>query len=133
MSAHTRAAESGGKGVSDTRHDRGDNGPKVLFAHGGVQTFAWQKPLSAAGWVSSPAAMRRAAEIADRAQIPVLVITGGYSPAQNKRGEIVAKLIHGRHVIVPSPNHFVQQMNPEEFSRVVNDFMSTSDHRRTTP
>jgi pimeloyl-ACP methyl ester carboxylesterase len=82
---------------------------------------------------ASAAAMRQAAEIAAQSHIPVLVISGGYSPAQDKVAEIVAKLTHGRHVIVSSPNHFVQQMNPKEFNRVVNDFMSDADRRRGKP
>ena len=80
--------------------------------------------------MASPAAMRQAAEIVAHAHIPVLVISGGYSPAQDETAEIVAKLTHGRHVIVSSPNHFVQQMNPKEFNRVVNDFMSDADRGR---
>ena len=82
---------------------------------------------------ASPAAMRQAAEVVAQAHIPVLVISGGYSPAQDASAEIVAKLTHGRHVIVSSPNHFVQQMNAKEFNRVVNDFMSKADHERAKP
>jgi pimeloyl-ACP methyl ester carboxylesterase len=82
---------------------------------------------------ASPAAMRQAAEIVAHAHIPVLVISGGYDPGQDAKAGIVAKLTHGRHVIVPSPNHFVQQMNPKEFNRVINDFMSEADRRRAKP
>jgi len=82
---------------------------------------------------ASPAAMRQAAEVVAQAHIPVLVISGGYSPAQDASAEIVAKLTHGRHVIVSSPNHFVQQMNAKEFNRVVNHFMSEADHERAKP
>jgi pimeloyl-ACP methyl ester carboxylesterase len=82
---------------------------------------------------ASPVAMRQAADIVAGANIPVLVISGGYSPAQDKKAEIVARLTRGRHVIVSSPNHFVQQMNPKEFNRVVNDFMSEADRRLARP
>ncbi len=82
---------------------------------------------------ASPVAMRQAAETVARAHIPVLVVSGGYSPAQDKKAEIVAKLTHGRHVVVSSPNHFVQQMNSKEFNRVVNDFMSEAERRRVSP
>jgi pimeloyl-ACP methyl ester carboxylesterase len=78
---------------------------------------------------ASPVDMRQAAEIVAHHHIPVLVISGGYSPAQDATGEVLAKLLHGRHVIVRSPNHFVQLMNPGVFNETVADFMRTADEK----
>jgi pimeloyl-ACP methyl ester carboxylesterase len=82
---------------------------------------------------ASPAAMRQAAEIVVKAHIPVLVISGGYNGGQDATSEVVARLLHGRHVNVRSPNHFVQQSNPEEFNRTVDAFMRETDNSRASP
>ena len=42
-------------------------------------------------------------------------------------GDLIAKLTHGRHVIVRSPSHFVQAANPTEFNTVALDFMREAD------
>ena len=66
---------------------------------------------------------RQAVDAVVKAGIPVLVISGGWSPSFDLTGEIVARMLNGRHVIVPSPDHYVQQSNSAEFNRVVNEFM----------
>ncbi len=65
-----------------------------------------------------------------KAGIPVLVVTGGYNPVMDAAGEVEARILHGRHVIVKSPNHFVQQASAEEFNRVADDFMKQADAAR---
>jgi pimeloyl-ACP methyl ester carboxylesterase len=83
--------------------------------------------------VATPAAMRHAADIVAEAHIPVLVVSGGYSPAQDATGEIVAKLTRGKHVIVKAPNHFVSQSNPSEFNSVLAAFLHSADDKSSAP
>ena len=73
--------------------------------------------------MASPAAMRQAAEIVADARIPVLVISGGWSPIFDTTGEVVARLTRGHHLLVASPNHFPQLENPNEFNGAVDAFM----------
>ena len=80
----------------------------------------------------APAAETRAAAAAvAQAGIPVLVVTGGWSSARDMEGDLIAKLTHGRHVIVRSPSHFVQAANPVEFNKVALDFMREADKTRS--
>lgn len=60
------------------------------------------------------------------AHIPVLIVTGGWSPSFDGTGEVLAQLLGGRHVVVRSPNHFVQYSNAAEFNAVANDFMRSA-------
>ncbi len=83
--------------------------------------------------MASPVAVRQAAETVAKAGIPVLIITGGWSPFFDAVGEVAAKLTQGRHVIVRSPNHFVQLSSAEEFNKVVDAFMRQADAARATP
>ena len=83
--------------------------------------------------MASPAGMRQAAEVVAHLHIPVLVISGGYSPGQDATGAVIAKLTGGRHVIVRAPNHFVQQENPEAFNETADAFMREADLSRANP
>lgn len=78
------------------------------------------------------AQLQQAAEEVVRAGIPVLIVTGGYNPGVDAAGEVYARILHGRHVIVKSPNHFVQQSNAPEFNRVAGDFMKQADASRAS-
>ncbi len=82
------------------------------------------------GKVATAAETRAAAATVAQAGIPVLVVTGGWSPARDMEGDIIAKLTHGRHVIVRSPSHFVQAANAAEFNKVAVDFMREADKTR---
>jgi pimeloyl-ACP methyl ester carboxylesterase len=79
--------------------------------------------------------MRQAADTVAQAKVPVLVISGGYSPAHDATAEVVARLTHGRHELVSAPNHFVQQSRPLQFNEVVDAFMRSADdaRKRGTP
>ncbi len=77
--------------------------------------------------------LRQAAETVARAHIPVLVITGGWSPFFDAVGETTAGLTGGRHVIVRSSNHFVQLTNAAEFNATVDAFMREADKTRPSP
>jgi pimeloyl-ACP methyl ester carboxylesterase len=70
-----------------------------------------------------------AIETVKKAHIPVLIVTGGWSPSFDATAEVLARLLEGRHVIVRSPNHFVQYTNAEEFNAVASDFMRSADKR----
>ena len=82
------------------------------------------------GRTGSPKEMRQAAEIVAKANIPTLVIGGGWSKGFELLCEIAARATNGRHVLVPSPNHFPQFESPDEFNRVVDKFMRDSDQAR---
>ena len=117
------ASNVGGSGVNDAA--------STLKAH----------PQQAAGLgcallqarMAPPAALRQAAETVAKAGIPVLIITGGWSPFFDAVGEVAAKLTHGHHVVISSPNHFVQLASAEEFNKVVDAFMRQADATRGTP
>lgn len=64
------------------------------------------------------------------ANVPVLIVTGGWSPSIDATGDVLARLIGGKHVIVRSPNHFVQYANAPEFNRVVADFMTAAHPKK---
>ena len=68
-------------------------------------------------------AMTQAIETVKSARIPVLIVTGGWSPSFDVAGDALAKLLGGRHAIVKSPSHFVQLVNADAFNKVVSDFM----------
>ena len=82
------------------------------------------------GKIATAAETRAAAAVVAQAGIPVLVVTGGWSPARDMEGDIIAKLTNGRHVIVPSPSHLVQAANPTDFNKVAIDFMREADKTR---
>jgi pimeloyl-ACP methyl ester carboxylesterase len=64
---------------------------------------------------------RELAVIRDHA-IPLLVVTGGWSPGFDAVGERVAALACGRHVVINAPHHFPQLVS-EEFNTTLIDFM----------
>ncbi len=80
--------------------------------------------------MASPETLHRAAAVIAEASVPVLVVSGGWSPLYDAVGEIAAKLTGGRHVIVRSPNHFVQSANADDFNATVDAFMREADHLR---
>ena len=84
------------------------------------------------GRVASDAATQHAIDTVARAHIPVLIVTGGYSPAFEAAGSVLARLTGGRHLVVRSPNHFVQTMNPDDFNAQVGAFMREADTTRAS-
>jgi pimeloyl-ACP methyl ester carboxylesterase len=77
--------------------------------------------------------LRGELNIVKEAGIPLLVVTGGWSPSFDAVGETAARIGNGRHVIVRSPHHFPQLVS-DEFNRLLVEFMtaadSTSESRR---
>ena len=78
---------------------------------------------------ASAAALREAARAVADARIPALIVTGGWSPTFDAVGQLCAELTHGRHVIVQSPNHFVQLNSQKEFNQAALEFMRQADRR----
>ena len=74
--------------------------------------------------------MQRAAGTVAQAGIPVLIVTGGWNHGFDSSGEVIAKMLHGRHIVVRSPNHFVQLANAADFNREVAAFMRDADRMR---
>ena len=66
------------------------------------------------------------------AGIPVLIVTGGWNPSFDAAGDVLARLLHGRHIIVRSPSHFVQLANAPDFNKEVGEFMREADSKRGT-
>jgi len=77
--------------------------------------------------VASAGAMRKAAHAVGKVGIPVLIVTGGWSPTFDAIGEVSAEITHGRHVIVRSPNHFVQLMASEAFNETAASFIQMAE------
>lgn len=63
------------------------------------------------------------------AKIPLLVVTGGWSPAFEATGDQVAQAGGGQRRVIPSPHHFLQQVS-EEFNQALVAFMLASDLKR---
>jgi pimeloyl-ACP methyl ester carboxylesterase len=102
-------------GASNPAATRLDNDPSKATAFGCALLQAK---------MASPDNLRKAAETVAQAKIPVLVISGGWSPLFDGVSELAAQLTNGEHVIVPSSNHFPQQVNPEVFNSVLLSFVN---------
>lgn len=83
--------------------------------------------------MASPQAFLQVAAAVAKAGIPVLVVSGGWSPAYVAVGELTAKLLHGRHVIVQSPSHFVQLAKAPAFNDTVDAFMREAESKPRVP
>ena len=79
----------------------------------------------------SKATLHNQLEVVRQANIPLLVVTGGWSEAFDISSARAAKLGGGRHVIIPSPHHFPQIVSGE-FSALLKDHMTTADSRAAT-
>ena len=82
------------------------------------------------GRIPAPAVFQKAISTIAEAHVPVLIVTGGWNPGFDAAADVLARLTHGRHVIVRSPNHFVQLTNSIDFNREVAAFMRDADRRR---
>jgi pimeloyl-ACP methyl ester carboxylesterase len=82
--------------------------------------------------MAAPEVLSAAARKVAEAQIPVLVISGGWSPTFDAIGELAAELTHGEHVIVPSLNHFPQLVNPDVFNSTITAFVGKKARTRQT-
>jgi pimeloyl-ACP methyl ester carboxylesterase len=64
-----------------------------------------------------------------RAGIPLLVVSGGWSPAFEATGDMVAATGNGRRAVVKSEHHFPQLVS-DEFNQILAAFMRESDASR---
>uniref|UniRef100_UPI001576B76F alpha/beta fold hydrolase n=1 Tax=Sphingomonas bacterium TaxID=1895847 RepID=UPI001576B76F len=78
--------------------------------------------------VPSAATLRGELETIRQAGVPLLVVTGGWSPAFDAVGARVASVGGGRHEIIASPNHFPNLM--PAFNPVLTAFMADAEARR---
>jgi pimeloyl-ACP methyl ester carboxylesterase len=70
-------------------------------------------------------AIRGQLAVVRRAKIPLLVVTGGWSPAFTAIGDCVAELGNGEHRLVASPHHFPNLIS-DEFNEMLDAFMRTA-------
>ena len=82
------------------------------------------------GRMAPPEAFRQAIEAVAQAGVPVLLVTGGWSPAFDAAAEALARLLKGRHVVTPSSSHFVQMEAAESFNPAVEAFMREAERAR---
>jgi len=78
----------------------------------------------------SPDRLREQLDVLKAANIPLLVVTGGWSPAFDATGETIANLGGGRHELIASPNHFPQLVS-SQFNETLVDFMTQATRRPT--
>ena len=78
-----------------------------------------------------PDEMLAAAHKVRDVELPVLVVSGGYSGGQETPAAAVAKATGGRHTVGSCGSHFVRQANLEEFNRVVAAFMKEADQMQS--
>jgi pimeloyl-ACP methyl ester carboxylesterase len=81
------------------------------------------------GKLPSKATLERELGEIRRAAIPLLVVTGGWSPAFEASADVVADTGGGRRAVVASPHHFPQSVS-DEFNETLAGFMGESDSKR---
>jgi pimeloyl-ACP methyl ester carboxylesterase len=77
--------------------------------------------------MATPTVLKQAALTVAAAGIPVLVVTGGWSPIFEAVGNITAGLTGGRHAVVPAPHHFVQMAAAGAFNQLAAEFMRAAE------
>lgn len=77
----------------------------------------------------SKSALQQQLAAVRQAGIPVLVVSGGWSPAFEAVSDRVAELAGGRRLVIASPHHFPQQVS-DEFNETLVAFMKESDTAR---
>ena len=79
------------------------------------------------GKMASPEIFRGAADIVAANHIPVLVISGGWSPFFDQVGRVVARFTEGTFQTVSATNHMVQHASAETFNALLESFMSDKE------
>ena len=77
------------------------------------------------GKIPSKATLQRELGEIKQARIPLLVVTGGWSPAFEASSDVVAATGGGRRAVVESPHHFPQMVS-DEFNQILAAFMQES-------
>ncbi len=70
----------------------------------------------------SKAALQRELSVVKRERIPLLVVTGGWSPAFEVTADTVASHGNGHRVVIKSEHHFPHQVS-NDFNQVLENFM----------
>ena len=81
------------------------------------------------GKMASPETMRNAADTIAERNVPLLVVSGGWSAFFDKIGQVVAQFTKGRFEIVPATNHMVQQVSAAAFNALLISFMRAAEER----
>ena len=76
--------------------------------------------------IPSKDTLERELAIVKRERIPLLVVTGGWSPAFEATADRVAELGGGQRRIIATPHHFPQHVSGE-FNDLLTSFMTESD------
>ncbi len=76
-------------------------------------------------------ALQRQLDTIRDTQVPLLVVTGGWSPAFDITAETVAAAGGGRHIVIRSEHHFPQRVS-DEFNDLLETFMTESDGAHVT-
>ena len=82
----------------------------------------------ARGRLPSRAALQRQLGEIEQAGVPLLVVTGGWSPAFEVTGDVVAAAGRGRRAVVESPHHFPQWF-ADEFNPLLFAFLGESESK----
>ena len=82
------------------------------------------------GRMSTPEAMRAAADAMAAHKVPTLVIDGGWSPFFQVVGEVASRFTGGRLETVRAPNHMVQAGAADAFNALLDSFMRDAEERR---
>lgn len=107
---------------------------KLVGIPGDIRGGASREELKAMGRgiaklkVPSAATLRRELETVKQFGVPLLAVTGGWSPAFDAVGARAAAIGGGRHAIVPSPNHFPNLV--PAFNPMLTAFMRDAEVRR---
>jgi hypothetical protein len=79
--------------------------------------------------IPSKETLQRQLSDTTRAEIPLLVVTGGWSPAFEATADRVASFGNGRRIVIKSDHHLPQLVS-DEFNQVLATFMEESDAKR---
>jgi hypothetical protein len=80
----------------------------------------------------SKSTLERELNIIREANIPLLVVSGGWSPAFEAMSALVSTTGGGSHQLIPSGHHFPQLM-AEPFNALLGAFLLRSEAKKTTP
>jgi pimeloyl-ACP methyl ester carboxylesterase len=80
--------------------------------------------------IATPDEMRRAADTVAKAGIPVAFVSGGYSTGQDAGCAAMAGMMRAKQVVIPAPNHFIQQASPDAFNEFADNFMREAEKNR---
>ena len=81
--------------------------------------------------IPSKATLQRELAVIKSKKIPLLVVTGGWSPVFEVTADAVASAGAGRRLVIASPHHFPQLVS-DEFNHVLAQFMSEAEAKTSS-